>query len=84
MKNGLTVFIAAFVTLGASWTAFVLGAVVQLGHEKNYDRAEYQRRLSGATHRRRHARPWTFIARMPARHATRNKCNRAAWPAMWF
>ncbi len=35
MKNGFTVFIAALVVLGASWTAFVLGAAVQLGHEKN-------------------------------------------------
>src|SRR6202012_5041065 len=34
MKNGFTVFLAAFVVLGSSWTAFVLGSAVQLGHEK--------------------------------------------------
>ncbi len=34
MKNGLAVFFAAFIALGGSWTGFVLGPVLQLGHEK--------------------------------------------------
>jgi cbb3-type cytochrome oxidase cytochrome c subunit len=34
MKNGLTVFFAAFIALGASWTGFVLGSALQLGHQK--------------------------------------------------
>ena len=34
MKNGIAVFFAAFIALGASWTGFVLGPVLQLGHEK--------------------------------------------------
>jgi cytochrome c oxidase cbb3-type subunit 2 len=34
MKNGLTVFFAAFIALGASWTGFVLGPALQLGHQK--------------------------------------------------
>jgi len=34
MKNGLSVFFAAFIALGASWTGFVLGPVLQLGHQK--------------------------------------------------
>jgi cytochrome c oxidase cbb3-type subunit 2 len=34
MKTGFRVFIAAFVTLGASWCGFVLAPVLQLGTEK--------------------------------------------------
>ena len=34
MKNGFTVFFAAFIALGASWTGFVLGPTLQLGHQK--------------------------------------------------
>jgi cytochrome c oxidase cbb3-type subunit 2 len=34
MKNGITVFIAAFIALGGSWTGFVLGPALQLGREK--------------------------------------------------
>ncbi|HEY4416599.1 MAG TPA: cbb3-type cytochrome c oxidase subunit II [Verrucomicrobiae bacterium] len=34
MKNGFTVFLASFFVLGSSWTAFVLGSAIQLGHEK--------------------------------------------------
>ncbi len=34
MKNGLVVFFAAFIALGASWTGFVLGSSLQLGREK--------------------------------------------------
>ena len=34
MKNGLTVFLASFVLLGASWTGFVLAPALQLGTEK--------------------------------------------------
>jgi cbb3-type cytochrome oxidase cytochrome c subunit len=34
MKNGLTVFLAAFVALGASWFGFVYGALEQLGGQK--------------------------------------------------
>lgn len=34
MKNGLSVFFAAFIALGGSWTGFVLGPALQLGREK--------------------------------------------------
>jgi cytochrome c oxidase cbb3-type subunit II len=34
MKNGFVVFLAAFVALGGSWAGFVMGAALQLGHEK--------------------------------------------------
>jgi len=34
MKNGLAVFFAALVALVASWTGFVLGPAIQLGHQK--------------------------------------------------
>jgi cytochrome c oxidase cbb3-type subunit II len=34
MKNGISVFIAAFIALGGSWTGFVLGSALQLGHQK--------------------------------------------------
>jgi cytochrome c oxidase cbb3-type subunit II len=34
VKNGLVVFFAAFIALGASWTGFVLGSSLQLGREK--------------------------------------------------
>ena len=34
MKNGAVVFFAAFIALGGSWTGFVLGSALQLGHEK--------------------------------------------------
>jgi len=34
MKNGFSVFIAAFITLGASWCGFVLAPVLQLGTAK--------------------------------------------------
>jgi cbb3-type cytochrome oxidase cytochrome c subunit len=33
MKNGFTVFVAAFIALGASWTGFVLGSALQLGRQ---------------------------------------------------
>jgi membrane-bound ClpP family serine protease len=34
MKNGFSVFIAAFIALGASWCGFVLAPVLQLGTAK--------------------------------------------------
>jgi cbb3-type cytochrome oxidase cytochrome c subunit len=34
MKNGFSVFLAAFIALGLSWCGFVLGAAKQLGTEK--------------------------------------------------
>lgn len=34
MKTGFSVFIAAFIALGSSWTGFVLGPTLQLGREK--------------------------------------------------
>ena len=34
MKTGVSVFIAAFVALGASWCGFVLAPVLQLGGAK--------------------------------------------------
>jgi cytochrome c oxidase cbb3-type subunit 2 len=34
MKSGVAVFIAAFIALGGSWTGFVLGSALQLGHQK--------------------------------------------------
>jgi cbb3-type cytochrome oxidase cytochrome c subunit len=34
MKSGIAVFIAAFIALGGSWTGFVLGSALQLGHQK--------------------------------------------------
>jgi cytochrome c oxidase cbb3-type subunit II len=34
VKNGAVVFLAAFIALGGSWTGFVLGSALQLGHEK--------------------------------------------------
>ena len=33
MKNGFSVFLAAFIALGASWCGFVLAPVLQLGTE---------------------------------------------------
>jgi len=37
MKNGFSVFVAAFVALGLSWCGFVLGSVEQLGTAKQED-----------------------------------------------
>src|SRR5882724_3270080 len=34
MKNGLSVFLAAFIALGASWCGFVLAPMLQLGTAK--------------------------------------------------
>ena len=34
MRNGVIVFIAAFIALGVSWCGFVLAPVMQLGTEK--------------------------------------------------
>src|SRR5476649_2661305 len=34
MKNGFSVFLAAFIALGASWCGFVLAPVLQLGTAK--------------------------------------------------
>jgi cbb3-type cytochrome oxidase cytochrome c subunit len=35
MKNGLLVFLAAFIALGSSWAGFVLAPAIQLGGQKN-------------------------------------------------
>jgi cytochrome c oxidase cbb3-type subunit 2 len=34
MKSGVSVFLAVFIALGGSWTGFVLGSALQLGHQK--------------------------------------------------
>ena len=77
MKNGLLVFLAAFVALGLSWCGFVLAPVMQLGARNRPPfsiRPTFIRLAAPA----RRIRACRFIAPTAAPPATPNRSGRPA------
>ena len=82
MKNGFVIFLAAFIALGASWSAFVLEPERQLGRAKQTTILNssdvYPVQRPGVAAQGLHK----SIAPTAARRVTPSRCNKPAWLAM--